>query len=320
MNITKISKDRYRVRETYKGKMYSKYYRYKPSQREALNDIHELISKDNIFSDDKFSKCAELYIKSKQNILSPSTIRRYRVYMKSIPKQFLELNINEIDKVKLQTLVNDYTLSHNPKTTKCFYGFISSIIKFYTDKHYNIILPQLHKNNSYIPTQNDINNILKLAYNTPYEIPILLASYGLRIGEIMALTLEDIKDGQIQVNKTIVYDENYNQLVKPPKTTESNRMVNVPLYITDLIKQKKEIYKGCANALNRFLSKVQDTLNIKHFTIHKLRHFFATELHNRNVPSKYIQAMGGWATDNIMKSVYTHTNKKFETFDLLKGG
>ena len=82
--------------------------------------------------------------------------------------------------------------------------------------------------------------------------------------------------------------------------------------------QKKEIYKGSASALNRFLFKVQDTLNIKHFTIHKLRHFFATELHNRNVPSKYIQAMGGWATDNIMKSVYTHTTKELETIDIFE--
>lgn len=318
MHIQKLKKEHYRVREMYQGKIYSKYYPYKPTQREAQKDINELIDKDYYSEDVKFSKCAEIYINSKINILSPSTIRRYKMFAKSIEPRFMDLSINQIDKIKLQTLVNEYVLTHKPKTTKSFYGFISSVIKFYTDKQFKVILPLIPKSTAYIPTKYDIQQILNVSKQTRYEIPILLASYGLRIGEIMALTIDDIKNGKITINKTIVYDENYKKILKTPKTVESNRIIKVPLYITDLIKQKKEIYKGSASALNRFLFKVQDTLNIKHFTIHKLRHFFATELHNRNVPSKYIQAMGGWATDNIMKSVYTHTTKELETIDIFE--
>lgn len=317
MNITRLSKDHYRVREMYQGKTYSKYYPYKPTQREAQSDINDLIDKENVYDDDKFSKCLELYINSKLNILSPSTIRRYRYYVKSIPPNFLDLSISSIDKIKLQTLINDYATTHKPKTIKSFYGFISSVIMFYTDKHFKIILPPLPKSTAHIPSKQELQKIIDKAKDTPYEIPILLASYGLRVGEIMALTLEDISDGTITINKTLIFDENYKRIIKAPKTIESNRIVKVPTYITDLIKQKKEIYKGSSTALNRFLYRTQDTLNIKRFSIHKLRHFFATELHNRNVPSKYIQAMGGWATDNIMKSVYTHTNKELEVIDLL---
>ena len=318
MNITKINKNRYRVRETYKGKLYSKYYNYKPSIKEAQREINNLIEKHNIYDDNKFNKCLELYMNSKLNILSPSTIRRYKFYIKSIPPDFLNLNISAIDKIKLQALINDYALTHKPKTIKSFYGFISSVIMFYTDKHFKIILPPLPKSTTHIPCKEELQKIIDKAKNTHYEIPILLASYGLRIGEIMALTLEDISDGIITVNKTLIIDENYKQIIKPPKTIESNRVVKIPIYITDLIKQKKEIYKGSSTALNRFLYRTQDILNIKRFSIHKLRHFFATELHNRNVPSKYIQAMGGWATDSIMKSVYTHTNKELDTIDIFK--
>lgn len=42
-------------------------------------------------------------------------------------------------------------------------------------------------------------------------------------------------------------------------------------------------------------------------TFHKLRHEFATTLNDLGISSNYIQKLGGWSTDNIMKSVYTHT-------------
>lgn len=47
--------------------------------------------------------------------------------------------------------------------------------------------------------------------------------------------------------------------------------------------------------------------NGMNITFHKLRHEFATTLNDLGVPSEYIQKLGGWSSDNIMKSVYTHT-------------
>ena len=63
-------------------------------------------------------------------------------------------------------------------------------------------------------------------------------------------------------------------------------------------------------------------------TFHKLRHEFATTLNDLGVPSNYIQKLGGWSTDNVMKSVYTHTTSSKESeyqdkinkyFDLIIG-
>lgn len=48
-------------------------------------------------------------------------------------------------------------------------------------------------------------------------------------------------------------------------------------------------------------------------TFHKLRHAFATTLNDLGIPSNYIQKLGGWSTDNVMKSVYTHTTTAKET-------
>jgi len=245
-------------------------------------------------------------------------MRRYKIFMKNIPQDFMKLDITTIDKIKLQQLINDYAFTHSPKTLKNFYGFISSVIGAYTDKRYKIILPPIPKSNAYIPTKDEVKKILDHSKDTPYEIPILLATYGMRIGEIKALTLDDISDGEIDINKTHIFDEHYHPLIKAPKTVESTRKIKVPTYITDLIKQKREIYKGSYTAINRFLYRTQDHLKIKRFSIHKLRHFFATELYSRNISSKHIQQAGGWATDSIMKSVYIHVNKPLEAIDLLK--
>ncbi len=50
--------------------------------------------------------------------------------------------------------------------------------------------------------------ILEHAKDTEYEIPILLACYGLCRSEICALTLEDINGDIVSISKAMVPDEN----------------------------------------------------------------------------------------------------------------
>ena len=316
MNITKLSTRHYRVRFMNEGKLYSKYYHYKPSLKEARKDLYAMIEQDKLGVSEKLNMCLDVYLKSKLNILSPATIRTYRRHIRAIPSELLNTRLNQINSIVLQKLINDYALTHEPKTTKAFFGFICSVIKNYCDIKIKVSLPPPIKKDIYIPTKENMIFILEESKNTRYYIPLLLASYGLRFGEIRALTLDDISNGKVSINKTIVYDENYKPVIKQPKTYESTRTINIPTFITDLILKKKTIYNGSNIAINRYLYKIQNKLNIPRFSIHKLRHFFATELHNRNVPSKYIQAMGGWATDNILKTIYTHANKELETINI----
>ena len=298
------------------GKTYSKYYHYKPSLKEVQKDLYAMIENDEVGISEKLSICLDIYLNSKKNILSPATMRTYRRHIRAIPREVLEMKLSQINSITLQRLINNYASSHEPKTTKAFFGFISSVIKYYSDIKIKVTLPPLIRKTIYIPTKEDMLSILSESKNTRYYVPLLLASYGMRFGEINALTLADVSDGKICINKTMVYDENYKPIIKQPKTYESTRTIKVPTFITDLIKERQAIYNGSNVAINRYLYKIQKRLSIPHFSIHKLRHFFATELHNRNIPSKYIQAMGGWATDNILKTIYTHTNKELETINI----
>ena len=47
-------------------------------------------------------------------------------------------------------------------------------------------------------------------------------------------------------------------------------------------------------------------------TFHQLRHLFASTANDLGVADVYIQKMGGWASNNILKTIYTHTSHEKE--------
>ena len=54
------------------------------------------------------------------------------------------------------------------------------------------------------------------------------------------------------------------------------------------------------------MRRTQDKYGMKHFSLHKLRHYFATSSHAKGIADADIQTFGGWETDHIMKRVYRH--------------
>ena len=53
----------------------------------------------------------------------------------------------------------------------------------------------------------------------------------------------------------------------------------------------------------------QGKLGLPHFSLHKLRHYYASMAHSLGIPDQYIMKAGGWKTDNVLKSVYQHAMK-----------
>ena len=125
-----------------------------------------------------------------------------------------------------------------------------------------------------------------------------------------------VLDGYTEPKKCFKVAINYLRIAKVYQHFEYVfEILLIYIFISDKIKKEKRIYEGCNTAINEWLYKVQDEHNLPHFSIHKFRHFFATELHNRNVPNKVIQKMGGWATDIVLKTVYQHA-QDYETINI----
>lgn len=309
MKIEKLPSGSYRIRKMYKGKTFSLVFDYKPTQKEAIRalaDEMEKVQEKHRSMD--FKAAAEEYIESKRNVLSPSTVRGYNGIIRQLPETFLEKNVHDITSVDVQKEINRFSNNHSPKSVSNHHGFISAVLgTFCPNLKICTTLPQKVKNEPYIPSADDIKKILEYAKGTKFEIPIILACYGMRRSEICALTLDDVDGDLISINKAMVQDENKKWITKTTKTATSTREIIIPETIADKIREQGYVYKGHPNSITCYLSKVQEILKIPHFSIHKLRHYFASEMSALGVPEADILKMGGWETDRVMKSVYRHS-------------
>ncbi len=308
MKIEKLPSGSYRMRKMYKGKTYTVITDYKPTQKEAIQLMSEEL--DKVKGKQKemtFREAAEEYIESKRNVLSPSTIKGYRACVSMFSDRFLDKNVNDITQIDIQKEINVLAACRSPKTVRNYHGFMTAVLNMFNPSlKINTTLPQKVKNEPYIPSDEDIKKILDVAKGTKFEIPIILACYGMRRSEICALTTEDIDGDVIHINKALVPGENGEWITKTTKTTESTRDIVVPEEICKKIIKQGYVYADCPDSISRFLAKEQKRLDIPLFSLHKLRHYFASKMSAMHIPDENIMKMGGWRTDHVMKNVYRH--------------
>ena len=310
MKIEKLPSGSYRIRKMYKGTTYTVVTDYKPTQKEAMQLMAAELDKiKENYKKMTFKAAASEYINLKINVLSPSTIRSYDTIIRMLSSNFLSLNIHDITVKEVQKEINRIAKDRSPKTVRNYHGFIASVLGlFCPHMKLNTTLPQKKKNIPYIPTDDDIKRILDYFKDTEYEIPIILACYGMRRSEILALTLDDINGDSININKAMVLNKERKWIIKnTTKTSASTRKIIIPMKIVDMIRDKGYIYTGHPNNISKYLVKAEVILGIPKFTLHKLRHYFASKMSAMNIPEEDIMKFGGWETDHVMKEVYRHS-------------
>lgn len=308
MKIEKLPSGSYRIRKMYKGNTYTVVFDYKPTQKEAMRAMAAELDKVHVKSETMtFRVAAQKYIDSKKNVLSPSTIRGYSGIIRQISDVFLGSNIYDITVLDVQSEINRMAENCSPKTVRNHHGFISAVLgTFRPDLKLNTTLPQKLKADPYIPSDDDVRRILEYANGTEFEIPIILACYGMRRSEICALTLDDLSGDILSITKAKVQNENLEWVIKTTKTTASTREIVIPLEVADKIREKGYVYKGYPGEITKFLTATQKKLGIPLFSVHKLRHYFASKMSAMNIPEEDIMRFGGWETDYVMKGVYRH--------------
>ncbi len=310
MYIQKLPSGSYRIRHVVDGKTYSVTVKDKPSQTEALRLINQKIGK-KVERQGSFQHACKEYIEAKKNVLSPRSIREYTLYIGRLPSWFIKLDIAEITQSDVQKCVNELAKTKAPKTVRSLNGFISSVLGFHRqDVKFRVTLPQKVKKEPYIPTDEEVKRILACSQDTMFYIPIGLACNGLRRSEICALTVDDLADdNMLTIDKALVEDIKNKWVVKSTKTTSSTRTIPIAPEIADAIRKQGYIYNGSPQSISNYLLRTQNELGINNFSIHKLRHYFASKLLSQNVPMKDVMYLGGWETDTTLKEVYAHAMK-----------
>lgn len=310
MTIEPRPNGKYRIVEMRNGKRYRITVDHEPKKKEAKALIEAKILLDGQKPKESnttlFKEAAANYIELKSNVLSPSSIRGYNIILRHLDEGFLNTPIESIDLPCIQLLVNTLATYQAPKTVRNTNAFIMSVLKFYGIEIQSPTLPPKKKKQDYIPSEEDIKRILAEVQGTQYEVPFILGTFGLRRSEICALTPEDLNGNTISINKALVLNENNEWVLKDTtKTEESNRTITVPDYVANLIRENGAC--PCTpHSLYWKLQRVQMSLGIPRFPFHKLRHFFASYMHDLGYSDKQIQEFGGWKTDAIMKTVYQH--------------
>lgn len=152
---------------------------------------------------------------------------------------------------------------------------------------------------------------------------ILLALYtGLRIGEVCALTWEDISDSTIRVCKTMQRLKNANGvtevMILPPKTDSSERIIPIPAALKAIIEQRLQTtgyvlsrsngkFTEPRLLQNRFM-KCLSECGIEKANFHTLRHTFATRCVEAGVDAKTLSELLGHSDVKTTLNRYVHSS------------
>lgn len=309
MKITRLSSGSYRVQKQINGTRISMTWDHKPTKKEIEDEIAHRLGYYN--GKLTFEAAANNYIDARTNILSPSTIKNYRLMIKYFSIGFLNKPLDDIQNNDIQKEINIFCKNVSPKTVKNRYALVSSIFaEFRPDYVLRVNLPMQVRKEPYIPSNDEVRMLLADAEGTKYKTALLLGCCSMRRGEICALTMDDvdIDNRIIHVNKDIVISETNEWVTKVPKTAASIRDISVPAEVIDSIVENG-LFTGHPAQITKWMNRHQDKLGIPRFSLHKLRHFFVSTAHDKGISDANIMAAGGWATPNVMIKHYRHAQK-----------
>lgn len=307
MKLEQLPSGSYRAKKVVNGVTYRVTFDHKPTQAEILSSLSSQIESSSD-TKDSFFVCVDAYINSKVNILSPSTIVSYKMILRHMPA-WLNMPISKLTQIDIQNAVNEYSMNHSPKSVKNYHGLISAVVKMYRP---NLVLrttlPKGKEKEVRVPSHDEISMILKQVEGTEYHIPFQLGCLGMRRGEILALSLNDLDGDCLTIDKAkvISLDGGY-EIKNLPKTVSSVRKIYIPDKLAEEIRQKGYIYNGSPGQILKALHRTQDKLGLPRTRFHDLRHYFVSYAHSLGWADADIIAITGHKTDEIAKRVYRHS-------------
>lgn len=311
------------------------------TKKEALEFERSFIDKaSGENSSITLSDLCDQFLEFKKNRVKPTTLRGYRQAIDNHIKPYFgsrpAASITPLDVIKWQNSQYDaasgntlhgrhvvlssiynfgkkyYKLTNNPASEAGFQVKEDPPkLKFWTKDQYD----------QFISTITDPKAFI--VYETLYWS-------GMRIGELLALTFNDIdwEDNIIKINKNMVRVDGEN-IVYSPKTKSSVRDVLMPgFYMEELKDYCDRTYDKSgrlfpfvsnANAVQKvFRSRILKT-DLPEITIHDLRHSHASLLINMGAPIVLVSDRLGHGDSSVTLKVYSHLfpSKQKEIVDRL---
>ena len=263
------------------------------------------------------------YIEIKQNTLSPATVREYLRAARCDFPELMSLRLSRITQAAVQSAVNIMAGNHSPKSVRNAHGLLSAVLRMYAPEiRLNTRLPQPKKAEIYVPTEQEVEKLIRLIRGTELEKAVLLAAFGsLRRSECCALMADDITGDIVHVTKAMVLNADKQWTIKQPKSKAGYRDIKLPPFVIERLvpAENGRIVNLAPVTVTDYFIDARRKFQLPHLRFHDLRHYQASILHAMGVPDKYIMERGGWSTDSTLKNIYQHTmsNKRRQVEDAI---
>lgn len=293
----------------------------RPTKKDAEQEAAALKSRAKQYTssiEKTLSEAIDDYIKSRENVLSPSTVRVYKQIQKYRFQNLMDLQISSLTQAQLQRAVNAEAKKISAKSLKNAWGLIGAVITDATGSRFTVRMPQIvHDDLPYL-TAEQIPIFLEAIKGDPYEIPILLGLSSLRRSEILAVRWEDIdlKNNCIYVHGSAVYNSDGDLVHRQENKNTSSRRT-VPFLIPQLrdavesADKSSEYAANCApNTIRCATNRLCKKAGLPPIGAHGLRRSFASLCYHLQVPEEVTMLAGGWSDIYTMRKIYTKISQK----------
>ncbi len=188
-----------------------------------------------------------------------------------------------------------------------------------------------------IEEQIKLEKYLKIDNRVENFIYTLVLYTGLRLGEAMALTFQDInfKTGVMRINKTKykIFDKRSDKwvyVIDEPKTKNSIRDIPLPTFLKEELKELKNkklskyvVCKSDGGLLTDKtvvwrLSSILKKIKVRQLNFHCLRHTFATRALENKMDIKTLSEILGHSDITTTLNIYTHSLIKHKKSQMRK--
>ena len=261
-----------------------------------------------------FVDAMERYIDAAERSLSPSTVSGYKSIQRVLKDRyasFCGLSCDRIVSRDLQAIIDDMRArGKSAKSIRNYMGLISAVLTAEGCRMPSYNAPQVSVPRFNIPDDEIIEKMSKACVGRfeRMRVPLALACFGLRRGEICGVTADSLEGNTLYVRAVHVVDSDGIEHTKDmPKNEQSIRAVQLPPEIADAIREQGCAWAGSLASLSHSWPHLCRAAGVEPFRLHDCRHFFVSYCHDiLHLSDSQIMKMGGWKTDNVMKRRYRH--------------
>lgn len=315
------------------------------TQREAKAYEREFLNKANASVDMTFESLHAIYMEDCKNRLKPTTYtnKEYIINLKVLP-YFKDMPINTIEPSTIRKWQNEL-LSHENNYSQTYLKTVNNqltAIFNFAMKYYKLpsnparIAGSMGKKNAdtmQFWTIEEFNKFIAAVDDKPVSKVIFEVLFwtGIRSGELLALTLNDFdfQGRTVSINRNYARHNNQD-LILEPKTPKSKRVITIPSFLCELVKNyasklydyksDERLFLVTKSYLHHEMTRGSKKADVQRIRIHDLRHSHASLLIEMGFSPLLISERLGHENIETTLQTYSHLypNKHSEVADKLQ--